>query len=227
MNRILFKNRSEFREWLTKNALSDEGIWLIFGKKGGPETLKAEEALEEALCFGWIDGQMQSIDENSYLKYFKQRSVTSNWSEKNKGLVEKLESQGLMTDLGRAKIDAAKQNGSWNTPKPEPLTDEQLQQFEDMLKPHESAYANYIKMPRSARRTYAISYFHGAKTEEGKQKKFNSIIERLELNLNPMESMKKVKDADIAEAEAEYISEDQLINAREALSNLKRKHFGK
>jgi uncharacterized protein YdeI (YjbR/CyaY-like superfamily) len=195
MNRILFKNRLEFREWLTKNSLSDEGVWLIFGKKGGPETLKAEEALEEALCFGWIDGQMQSIDENSYLKYFKQRSVTSNWSGKNKSLVEKLESQGLMTDLGRAKIDAAKKNGSWNTSKPEPLTDEQLQQFEDMLKPHESAYANYIKMQRSARRTYAVSYFHGAKTEEGKQKRFNSIIERLELNLNPVESMKKAKNS--------------------------------
>ena len=70
MNRILFKNRFEFREWLTKNALSDEGVWLIFGKKGKLETLKANEALEEALCFGWIDGQIKSVDEKSYLKYF-------------------------------------------------------------------------------------------------------------------------------------------------------------
>ena len=191
MNRILFKNRLEFREWLTKNALSDEGIWLIFGKKGTPQTIKANEALEEALCFGWIDGQMQSVDDNSYLKYFKQRRITSNWSEKNKSLVEKLESQGLMTDFGRAKIEIAKQNGCWNISKPEPLTDEQLQQFEDMLKSYESAYTNYIKMPRSARRTYAVSYFLGAKTEEGKLKRFNSIVERLQLNLNPMESIKK------------------------------------
>jgi len=193
MNQILFKNRMEFREWLTKNALSEEGIWLIFGKKDNPATLKSDEALEEALCFGWIDGQMKSVDEKSYLKYFKQRSKTSNWSEKNKSLVEKLESQGLMTDYGRAKIAIAKQNGCWNSPKPEPLTDEQLQQFADMLKSYESAYSNYIQMPRSARRTYAVSYFHGAKTEEGKQKRFHSIIERLELNLNPMESMKRTK----------------------------------
>lgn len=194
MNRILFKNRLEFRKWLIKNALSDEGIWLIFGKKGNPETLKANEALEEALCFGWIDGQLQSVDENSYLKYFKQRSKISNWSEKNRSLVEKLESQGLMTDFGRAKIKIAKQNGCWNPPKPEPLTGEQLQQFEDMLKSYESAYTNYIKMPRSARGIYAASYFLGAKTGEGKQKRLNTIIERLNLNLNPMESMKKTKN---------------------------------
>ena len=191
MNRILFKNRLEFREWLTENALSDEGMWLIFSKNGTPETLKASEALEEALCFGWIDGQMLSVDENLYLKYFKQRSKTSNWSDKNKSLVEKLESQGLMTDFGREKIEAAKQNGCWNPQKPEPITDEQMQQFGDMLKSYESAYTNFIKMPRSARGAYAASYFLGAKTEEGKQKRLNTIIERLNLNLNIMESMKK------------------------------------
>jgi uncharacterized protein YdeI (YjbR/CyaY-like superfamily) len=191
MNRILFKNRLEFREWLTKNALSDEGIWLIFSKKGNPETVKANEALEEAICFGWIDGQLQSIDENSYIKYFKQRSKTSNWSEKNRSLAERLESQGLMTDFGRAKIEIAKQNGCWNSLKPERPTDAQLKQFEDMLKPYESAYMNYMKMRRSARGAYAASYFFGAKTEEGKQKRWNTIIERLNLNLNPMESMNK------------------------------------
>ncbi len=191
MNKILFKNRSEFREWLAKNALSDEGVWLIFGKKDGPETLKASEALEEALCFGWIDGQMQSIDEKSYLKYFKQRSKTSNWSGKNKKLVEQLEAQGLMTDLGRAKIETAKQNGHWNPPKNEALTDEQMQQFNDMLKPHENAYTNFTKMSRSVRKAYATSYFFGTKTEAGRQKRLSTIVERLNMNLNPMESMKR------------------------------------
>ena len=194
MNRMLFTNRSEFREWLTKNARSDEGIWLIFSKKGNPATLTAGEALEEALCFGWIDGQMKSIDNTSYLKYFKQRRATSNWSEKNKKLVEKLESLGLMTDFGRAKIEIAKQNGCWNTPKPEPLTDKQLQQFEDMLRPSETAHANYKNMTPSARRNYVASYFLGAKTEEGKQKRLNTIIERLILNLNLMQSMKEMKN---------------------------------
>jgi len=191
MNRILFKNRAELRKWLTTNALANEGIWLIFGKNSKVETIKASEALEEALCFGWIDGQIQSVDENTYIKYFKQRDTASNWSDKNKGLVKKLESQGLMTDFGRTKIKIAQQNGRWTSTKPSPLTDEQFQSFEDMLKPHEIAYANFMKMAHSMRKTYAASYFLGAKTDEGKQKRLAAIIERLKLNLNPMESIKK------------------------------------
>ena len=58
-----FANREEFRKWLYDNCLSSTGVWLLFGKAGGPKTIKAGEALEEALCFGWIDGQMEKIDE--------------------------------------------------------------------------------------------------------------------------------------------------------------------
>ena len=67
MSEILeFSNRAAFREWLHKNGTSSEGVWLLFGKKGGPTTLTAAEALEEALCYGWIDGQMQSLDSTKY-----------------------------------------------------------------------------------------------------------------------------------------------------------------
>ena len=58
---MIFADREEFRKWLGENCLSEEGIWLLFGKAGGPKTIKAGEALEEALCFGWIDGQMEKI----------------------------------------------------------------------------------------------------------------------------------------------------------------------
>jgi len=191
MNRLLLKDRAEFRAWLAEHALSTEGIWLVFGKDGGPSTIKADEALEEALCFGWIDGQIQSVDESSYLKYFKQRNESGNWSEKNKSLAEKLEERGLMTDLGRAKIEAAKQNGRWDSPKAETLSDGQFEGFIAMLRPHEQAYGNFMKMSRSMQRTYASSYYFGAKTEAGKQKRLQTIIERLNLNLNPMESLKK------------------------------------
>ena len=67
MNEMMeFSSREDFRKWLTEYCLSEEGIWLLLGKAGGPKTLKAGEALEEALCFGWIDGQMQRIDDRSY-----------------------------------------------------------------------------------------------------------------------------------------------------------------
>ena len=191
MKQIIFETRADFRVWLAENALSDEGIWLVFGKQKSLVTLKAAEALEEALCFGWIDGQMQSVDEVSYIKYFKQRRENSNWSEKNKKIVEELEQKGMMTDFGRAKIEAAKQNRSWDTPKPNQLTEEQIQQFDDMVKPFSDAYANFTQMSQSMRKTYISSYFFGAKTEEGKKNRFDTIIERLNLNLNPMESMKK------------------------------------
>ena len=63
-----FADREDFRNWLSAHCLAEEGVWLLFGKAGGPETIRAGEALEEALCFGWIDGQMQRIDEKSYRK---------------------------------------------------------------------------------------------------------------------------------------------------------------
>jgi uncharacterized protein YdeI (YjbR/CyaY-like superfamily) len=190
--RLLFKSRGDFREWLRQNARASGGIWLVFGKSKAVVTLTANDALEEALCFGWIDGQMQSVDDDTYVKYFKQRGETSNWSEKNKALAQKLEAQGLMTDLGREKIESAKRNGSWDAPKGEPMTEEQVQAFEALLKFHETAWVNYEKMPRSSRKSYAASYIF-AKTEDGKQKRLTTVIERLELNLNPMESMKNKK----------------------------------
>ena len=94
-----FSHRDEFRRWLETHCMSDDGIWLLFGKAGGPKTIKAGEALEEALCFGWIDGQMQSIDDKTYKKYFSMRSIGSKprgtgaydrfWQTKNRGSPEK------------------------------------------------------------------------------------------------------------------------------------------
>jgi len=81
-----FISRDEFRNWLKDNCMSSGGVWLLFGKSGGPKTIKANEALEEALCFGWIDGQMQSIDDKTYIKYFSVRRKDSKWSDKNKAI---------------------------------------------------------------------------------------------------------------------------------------------
>jgi uncharacterized protein YdeI (YjbR/CyaY-like superfamily) len=187
----MFENRTGFREWLAANALSDEGLWIVFSKQKDTPCLTATEALEEALCFGWIDGQIQGIDDRSYRKYFKQRKAGSNWSEKNRKLAANLESRGLMTDYGRAKIEAAKKNGKWEATKANVVTEEHFQAFEAMLMPFKTAYSNFMNMPESARKSYIGSYVFGAKTGDGKQKRFATIVERLNLNLNPMESMKK------------------------------------
>lgn len=75
---LIFKTRQDFREWLSQYCLISEGVWLYFDKSSVQTTLKASEALEEALCFGWIDGQMKSIDNNGYIKYFSIRKKIVN-----------------------------------------------------------------------------------------------------------------------------------------------------
>jgi len=182
---IRFASRADFRAWLAENGMSSGGVWLLFGKPGGPKTLKASEALEEALCFGWIDGQMQSIDSGSYVKYFARRRKNSKWSPKNKALVQALEEQGLMTDHGRAKIEEAKRNGQWDAPAPPATTDADVDALCALLGEHKQAQTNFLAMPPSVRATYARAYV-SAKTPAGRSTRLVWIVERLNKNLRPM-----------------------------------------
>ena len=188
---LLFEDRAAFRAWLNAHA-DHPGVWLIFSKSRKIKTLAAAEALEEALCFGWIDGQMESIDDLKYRKYFSPRRAQSKWSEKNRKLVEKLEVEGRMTDQGRAKIEEARKNGSFEGSVRMAITDEHAASLRALLIPHEKALRNFDGMTPSVRRTYAGAYF-STKTEAGREKKLTQLIERLELNLNPMESLAKKK----------------------------------
>ena len=180
-----FASREEFRKWLCEHCLSNEGVWLLFGKAGGPKTIKAGEALEEALCFGWIDGQMQSIDDKTYKKYFSMRREKSKWSEKNKALVKSLEERGLMTDFGRKKIEEAKENGQWDAPKPMEITEEQIAELSTLLEEYEPAYTNFQAMSLSVKKTYTRAYFD-AKTDAGREKRIAWMVDRLNKNLKPM-----------------------------------------
>ena len=182
---MVFADRVEFRRWLLDNCLSSGGVWLLLGKAGGPKTIKAGEALEEALCFGWIDGQMQSIDEKSYKKYFAPRREKSKWSAKNKALVRSLEERGLMTDFGRKKIEEARKNGQWDAPDPMAVTEEQIAQVAALLEGHEPAWTNFQAMPLSVKKTYTRAYFD-AKTEAGREKRVAWMVDRLNQNLKPM-----------------------------------------
>lgn len=186
MSEVLeFSHSVAFREWLRKNGTSSEGVWLLFGKKGGPTTLTAAEALEEALCYGWIDGQMQSLDSTKYKKYFACRTANSKWSDKNKALVEKLEEQGIMTDFGRKKISEAKKNGQWDVLKPPAISDEQISILSDLLKKYELAYTSFLAMSPSVKKTYARAYYD-AKTDAGRDSRLSWMVDRLIKNLKPM-----------------------------------------
>lgn len=184
-NQLLFADRDAFRAWLSNNYSVSEGVWLTFGKKGGPKTLTPDEAVEEALCFGWIDSQMKSIDDKTYIEYFCPRRNNSKWSERNKATVSLLEAQGLMTDFGRAKVEEAKKNGKWYVETPAPISEEQIAEFARKFEGTEPAFSNFAAMSFSVRRTYTLLYLD-AKSEQTKISRLNKIVERLNKNLKPM-----------------------------------------
>ena len=110
-----FSDRAQFRSWLAAHVESPEGIWIRIYKNNSKASITAAEALEESLCYGWIDGLMKSEGDSSYLKYFSPRKSNSKWSEKNKKTVERLRSSQLMTEYGEKAVAEALRNGQWNT----------------------------------------------------------------------------------------------------------------
>ena len=184
-NALLFHTPLEFRAWLETNVEQEQGVWLLFGKSPANATIKASEALEEALCFGWIDGVMKKIDEQSYIKYFCPRRKNSRWSEKNKKLVTKLIKQQRMTNFGQLKIDEAKENGQWDKVEKLEVTGEQIEFVGKLMKSNTQAYENFQNMSLSVRQTYTKAYL-AAKTEKGRASRIAWMIERLEKNLKPM-----------------------------------------
>ncbi|MFN8411955.1 MAG: YdeI/OmpD-associated family protein [Anaerolineales bacterium] len=108
-------SRTDWRKWLSENYARTEGIWLISYKKGtGNPRFEYDEAVEEALCFGWIDSKPAKLDEERSMLWFAPRKVGTNWSKLNKERVEKLIKAKLMSPSGLAKVEAAKKDGTWN-----------------------------------------------------------------------------------------------------------------
>jgi uncharacterized protein YdeI (YjbR/CyaY-like superfamily) len=106
-----------WRRWLGRNHARDAGVWLTLAKKGsrGPTTLTYDDALEEALCHGWIDGQVQRNDEHTYHQRFTPRRQRSSWSQRNVGLVQRLQKEGRMRPAGLQAVAAAKADGRWQS----------------------------------------------------------------------------------------------------------------
>jgi len=106
---------AEWRHWLQENHISSQSVWLVLYKvRSGKPTISWSEAVDEALCFGWVDSRRKPIDENQFMQFFCQRKPGSTWSKINKEKVIRLGEQGLMQPAGLACIEIAKQNGSWN-----------------------------------------------------------------------------------------------------------------
>jgi uncharacterized protein YdeI (YjbR/CyaY-like superfamily) len=111
---LAFKSSAEFRSWLEKNYAGQDGIWLrIFKKGSGEESISYAEALDQALCYGWIDGQKRAHDERSWLQKFTPRRTKSGWSKGNTQHVERLVKAGVMARPGLEAVEAAKADGRW------------------------------------------------------------------------------------------------------------------
>ena len=114
-NSVHPKTRAEWRMWLSKNYMQAEGIWLItFKKASGKPRIEYDDAVEEALCFGWVDSKPNKLDDERAMLWFAPRKAGTGWSKLNKSRAEKLIASELMTPAGLSRIEAAKQDGSWN-----------------------------------------------------------------------------------------------------------------
>jgi uncharacterized protein YdeI (YjbR/CyaY-like superfamily) len=112
---LILADALAWREWLATHHEGSEAVWLCLAKKGTiePTSLTYDEALEEALCHGWIDGQVRRLDERTYRQRFTPRRARSGWSKRNVGIVERLMSEGRLEPAGIAAIETAKADGRW------------------------------------------------------------------------------------------------------------------
>lgn len=174
-----FKNQKLWRSWLETNQDLQEGIWLqVFKVDSGIESIKITEALDEALCFGWIDGQRKSYNEQSYLQKYTPRRAQSIWSKRNIGIVESLIKSGKMTSRGFAEIEKAKADGRWARAYDSHTTMQEAEDFLKELKKHKTANAFYASLNKTNK--FAINFrLQTAKKPETRVKRMQEILAML------------------------------------------------
>jgi uncharacterized protein YdeI (YjbR/CyaY-like superfamily) len=181
MNDILcFRSAAEFRKWLAANHRQSDGIWLrIFKKDSGEPTVTYAEALDEAICFGWIDGQKRRHDEASWRQRFTPRRPKSGWSKLNTQHAERLIQAGRMHEAGKSEIDAAKKDGRWTAAYDSPSKATFPEDFLAELSRNKKAKAFFDSLNKANR--YAIAYrLQTAKKPETKQRRMKMILAMLD-----------------------------------------------
>ena len=171
-----FKDRREWRSWLEDHHQSASEVWLVIQKKGSHlPGLSLDDAVEEALCFGWIDGTLNTRDENTYLLRFSPRRPGSVWSIRNIQRVEELELNGLMMEAGREAVLIAKENGTWSEALERENTDVIPPDLESALRRVKGALATYRGLPKSHKQRY-LYWLQSAKRDETRRKRIQEIV---------------------------------------------------
>jgi uncharacterized protein YdeI (YjbR/CyaY-like superfamily) len=178
------KDRKQWRKWLSMQYAKSPGVWLVYYKKQtGKSRVEYAEAVEEALCFGWIDSTMRPLDEERYMQLFTPRKPKSEWSKLNKHRVEKLIEQGLMTAAGLEKIEISKQNGHW----------EKVDHVEALIVPEDLAKqmkkskkaTAYFESLRITNKKYLLHWLGGAKRADTREKRITEIMTALKQETMP------------------------------------------
>jgi len=176
-------SRQQWRQWLEQNYLTCLGIWLIYYKvKSGKPSVQYSEAVKEALCFGWIDSKVKSIDAERYMQVFTPRKPQSVWSKLNKQYIQELIEQGLMTKVGLEKIETAKQDGSWY----------KLDAIEELIIPADLAQAlatnatanSYFEAFSKSSKKNILSWLESAKRPETRLNRIEKTINSAVQNKN-------------------------------------------
>lgn len=187
-------SRREWRAWLERNHTRTAGVWLVtFKKATGKPRVEYDEAVEEALCFGWIDSKPNKLDAERSLLWFAPRKDGTGWSRPNKERVERMIRAGLMTDAGLRKVQQAKEDGSWV----------RLDGIEDLVIPHDLSKAlaqlpdagrNFEAFPRSAKRGI-LEWIANAKTDQTRSRRVMQTAELASRNERANQWRPKIGDA--------------------------------
>lgn len=170
--RVAPASAEEWRSWLEANHACRDGVWLVFAKNSlGKQPISQQQALEEALCFGWIDSQMRPVDDGHFIKLFTPRRPGSAWSQRNLDLARELIADGRMRPAGEAAIDWSKEGWekAFDTPPPELL---------EALQANERAWREFQAMPAGRKRIH-VHYVLDAKREDARRKRIERVVELL------------------------------------------------
>lgn len=184
---LAFKTPKAFATFLAKNHARPHGIWLrIFNKGSGVKTITYAEALDEALCHGWIDGHIKKYDDTSHVRRFTPRRTKSMWSKINKGHVARLIKEGRMKPPGLKQVELAQSDGRWDAAYDSSRTITLPDEFVAALTKNKKAKAFYDTLNKA--NTYAIAWrLQTAKRPETKAKRMKEILERLKQGKKPHE----------------------------------------
>jgi uncharacterized protein YdeI (YjbR/CyaY-like superfamily) len=176
METLHFKTSVKFRHWLEENHAASEGIWLrIFKKDSDEKSLTYAEALDQALCYGWIDGQKKAFDDLSWLQKFTPRRSKSGWSKINTQHVERLIKAGTMTRAGMEVVEAAKADGRWEAAYMSPRNATPPADFLKELRKNTKAVAFFKTLNKA--NVYSIVYrLETAKKPETREKRMKTIL---------------------------------------------------